>query len=432
MSDLTTISKMIDPEVMADMINAKLQKKIKALPYAKIDTTLQGRAGDEITVPRFVWDGEAEVVPEGADIPLRSLGTSTAKYKIAKAGIGGEITDEAILSGYGNPVGALVGGIANSILSRCDSDVHVQLRKATTIYAPGSAISYDNVVGAIDLFEEEENSEKVIFVHPLQVGTLRKDDDFIDKTKYGGNVMVTGEIGMISNARVVPSKKVAMIGGNFFCPIVKLTNDIETEDDIPAITYYIKRNTNVETERKSRARKTEITGDQMYVVALTNDSKVVILKTSGAPLRARTMYAETYTYPSTEYVFDTTGVTLSTTHTGANAETITVTGTAPKVPAGAVTGLGFDENTSNTFVALIPIPGAPLSGFDATQVYYNGVAVTAADVTVIDDEPYLIQVKGVWTENNAITSAATTFTVKYGAEGTGTTFTWDFAGLNLA
>ena len=29
MSDLTTISKMIDPEVMADMINAKPQKRLK-------------------------------------------------------------------------------------------------------------------------------------------------------------------------------------------------------------------------------------------------------------------------------------------------------------------------------------------------------------------------------------------------------------------
>ncbi|MFA5715102.1 MAG: N4-gp56 family major capsid protein [Candidatus Paceibacterota bacterium] len=431
MSDLTTISKMVDPEVLADMIQAKLQKKIKALPYAKLDTTLQGRAGDEVTIPRFTWDGEAQVVAEGADIPLRALGTSTAKYKIQKVGIGGEITDEAILSGYGNPVGALGNGITTSILTKCDDDTHVQLRSASTIYDPSGAISYDNIVNAIDLFEEEENSEKVIFVHPLQLGTIRKDDDFIDKTKYGGNVMVTGEIGVIANARVVPSKKVAMIGGCFYNPIVKLSNDAETEDDLPAVTYYLKRNTNVETDRKSRARKTEITGDQMYVISLTNDSKVVLLKTTGAPLRAKTMYDETYTYPGTAFVFDTTGVNVATTHTGANAETLTATGTAPVIPTAAIAGLGFNESTTNAFVALLPIPGAPLTGFDATEVYYNDVAVTADDVVVIDDEPYMIHVKGVWDNAGTITSASTTLTIKYGAAGTNTTFTWDYSALTM-
>ena len=49
--DYTTIGALVDPEVLSQMIQAKLQKKIKVLPYAKIDSTLQGRAGDEITIP---------------------------------------------------------------------------------------------------------------------------------------------------------------------------------------------------------------------------------------------------------------------------------------------------------------------------------------------------------------------------------------------
>ena len=36
--------------------------------------------------------------------------------------------------------------------------------------------------------------------------------------------------------------------------------------------------TNVEKERIARNRTTEITGDKMYVVALTNEEKVVIAK----------------------------------------------------------------------------------------------------------------------------------------------------------
>lgn len=50
---LTKLGNLIDPEVMAPMISAKLTKAIKVTPFAKIDNTLQGRAGDTITVPKF-------------------------------------------------------------------------------------------------------------------------------------------------------------------------------------------------------------------------------------------------------------------------------------------------------------------------------------------------------------------------------------------
>ena len=52
----------------------------------------------------------------------------------------------------------------------------------------------------------------------------------------------------------------------------------ETEDETSAQTYFLKRDTNVETERKSRARLTEVTVDRVYTVALTNDTKVVLAK----------------------------------------------------------------------------------------------------------------------------------------------------------
>ena len=279
MSEITKIADLVDPQVLADMISAKLDKKIRVIPFAKVDTTLMGVAGDEITVPRFVWEGEAVEVAEGAEIPLRGLGTDTAKYKIKKAGIGSAITDEAILSGYGDAVGATGNGIVKSILAKVDNDAMAELAKASTIYdGAANTLSYENIVNAVDLFEEEENSEKAMFIHPKQVTQLRKDPDFIDKSHYGNAVMVTGEIGMVANTRMVVSKKVAKEDTYYVNPIVKLETDPEVEDEIPALTYYLKRDTNVETERKPRTRTTEITGDQMYVVALTNDSKVVLAR----------------------------------------------------------------------------------------------------------------------------------------------------------
>lgn len=49
----TKLENLINPQVMADMLTAQIPKKIKVTPFAKIDTTLQGRPGDTITVPKY-------------------------------------------------------------------------------------------------------------------------------------------------------------------------------------------------------------------------------------------------------------------------------------------------------------------------------------------------------------------------------------------
>ena len=83
---------------------------------------------------------------------------------------------------------------------------------------------------------------------------------------------------MVGNARIVASKKVRVESGAYLNPIVKLEEDTETEDASPALTIFLKRDTNVETERHARNRTTEVTGDKMYVVALTNETKVIVAK----------------------------------------------------------------------------------------------------------------------------------------------------------
>lgn len=52
-NNTTKLANLINPEVMADMVSAKVEKKIRVMPYAKLDTTLQGQAGDTITIPKY-------------------------------------------------------------------------------------------------------------------------------------------------------------------------------------------------------------------------------------------------------------------------------------------------------------------------------------------------------------------------------------------
>ena len=151
----------------------------------------------------------------------------------------------------------------------------------TVVFPDGSkaAISYNAIVDAVDLFEEEMGcSDKVLFIHPKQVTQLRKNPDFLSADKYTPGVSLTGEIGMIAGCRLVPSKKVPLDGGIYACPIVKLEDDPEVDDEIPALTIYRKREVNIETERKPKTRTTEITADEFYVAVLSNEAKVVLAK----------------------------------------------------------------------------------------------------------------------------------------------------------
>lgn len=282
---LTKIEDMIVPEVMADMISAKVEAKVVVSKIAKVDTTLVGQAGNEVTVPQYKYIGDAEDIAEGVAMGTAKLETGSTSFTIKKAGKGVGITDEAILSGYGDPVGEANKQLALAIANKIDNDVVELLNDEESIhlvYDGDSAkqISYAGVINAEDLFDEEISSDKVLYVHPKQMTQLRKDSDFISADKYDGKVMTSGEVGKIGTCRVVRSKKVKLdeTGAYYLNPMVKLTNDNETEEDAPAITIYLKRDTQVERERKADAGITNIYTNKHYGVALTNATKVVLAK----------------------------------------------------------------------------------------------------------------------------------------------------------
>lgn len=288
---VTRIEDMIVPEVMADMISAKVEAKVIISKIAKVDTTLQGQPGNEVTVPQYKYIGDAEDVAEGVAMGTAKLETGSTSFTIKKAGKGVSITDEAILSGYGDPVGEANKQLATAIANKIDNDVVEVVNKE---YAEGEAedgvklifdgsakqIGYAGIIDAEDLFDEEVSSDKIIYVHPKQMTQLRKDSDFLSADKYDGKVMVSGEVGKIGTCRVVRSRKVKLdeTGAYYLNPIVKLTNDAETEEDAPAVTIYLKRDTQVERERKADSGITNIFTNKHYGVALTNTTKVVLAK----------------------------------------------------------------------------------------------------------------------------------------------------------
>lgn len=284
MADLTKTTTLVngdvfDPEVVSDMINAKVEKKAVMTGYIKVDNTLEGVAGSTVTIPRWGYIGAAEDYEEGQPIDTTKMAFTTAEYGIKKIGKGVRLTDEAQLSGYGNPMGTATNQIALSISEKLDNDRVAVLYDSKNVYdASAAAIKYTAIVDGIDMFNEEEESRKVILIHSKQKTQIRKDADFLAADKLGSDLMTTGAIGKIAGCEVVVSNKVKLEDGVYYNPIIKLNNDSETEDDMPAITYFLKRGNLVEHQREAGVAD-NIICTAYGMPALTNEAKVVILKT---------------------------------------------------------------------------------------------------------------------------------------------------------
>ena len=280
----TTMAQMVNPEVMGDMINAKIEALAKLTPYAKVDTSLVGVPGDTKTIPSWNYIGDAEDVAEGAEVGSTQMTASTATFTIKKAMKSVGITQEAINSGLGNPIGQAESQLAKSIVGKVDSDVLAVALTATTVVGDGTApIGYEGIVDAVTKFEDEEDGiEKVMFISPLQEATLLKDENFLSADRFTGGVAVNGAIGKVAGCWVKKSNKIKVKSGVFTNPIIKLEADSAeteyTEDELPAITILLKKDTTVDHEWFPKKQIHDVTAAKYYGVALTNNAKVVLAK----------------------------------------------------------------------------------------------------------------------------------------------------------
>lgn len=400
MSSVTTNkSKMVIPEVLADMIDAKITAQLKITPYAKIDTSLVGVPGDKVKIPCWGYVGDAVDVGEGESVDLTEMSTTTDEFSIKKAMKAIGLTEEAVNSGYGDPLGQAASQLAKSIAGKVDSDIlDAAYTAPVTVNKSVAVIGYDAIVDCVTKFEDEEDGvDKVMFIHPKQEATLLKDNDFLSADKFTAGVAVNGAIGKIAGCWIKKSAKVKQVdainavtgvytitvgtkaiagdtitvngvsfiagtdfalttdtatgnatalttalnestndgltpytwtssgttitatedskkegsgvpmvsvdqteGGtlavtvatttkgvegasaHYLCPIIKLQPDSSeteyTEDELPALTVFLKKDTQTDAEWKPRTQTHEIVSAKYYGVALTNAAKVVLAK----------------------------------------------------------------------------------------------------------------------------------------------------------
>ena len=275
---ITELTDLINPGVLGEFLDVKLMDAIKFAPLCAVNNELAGRPGDTLTLPMYQFIGLAEDVAEGADVTIGELGSDSVDVKVKKAGRGVEVTDEAILSAYGDTVNEIGKQLLMAIAGKVDNDCVAAFRGANQ---EGEAVVEDAKITAardkrkIDLarefdkyvisdmmaeFGEDIEEEMIALINPKHLAALRKDADFVQVNH--GEVIMNGEVGRLFGVRIVISNKVQ--------------EDEAFLVKAGAVEILMKRNVMVEADRNIKNKTNMYVVDEHYAVYLKYPERIVI------------------------------------------------------------------------------------------------------------------------------------------------------------
>lgn len=271
----TLIANVVNPQVMADMVDKKLTDLMKFAPLATIDTTLEGRPGDTIMVPAWNYVGDAAVLAENSSLSTSVLSASTTSATVKKVAKGIELTDEAVLSGYGDPIGEASYQLALAVAAGVDNEVLSVLHGITGTMAQSTTNSTTmpaaaDIVTGLTLFGEDiEDGPTVALVSPAVYQEMRTAvgaNTWVPASEIAAGVAVRGVVGEFQGCQVMVSNKLkstAAGAGDIY--LVKPG----------ALRIFLKRDTLVEADRNILKFTTVMTASKHFVAYLYNAAKAV-------------------------------------------------------------------------------------------------------------------------------------------------------------
>ena len=204
----TKLNNLIDPEVIGAYLDVKLVDKIKLTPVVEVDRTLEGRPGSTLTLPKWGYIGDAADLDEGATLSFDSITESTVDVEVKKVAKGVSITDEAVLSGYGNPVEQIGQQLLVAVASKIEADMYAAVKKATTTkkVTSSAAFAKEAIVDMRAQFGEDQEEAMYLFVNPAEYALLAKDPDFV-QIQQGASI-ISGVMGRLFGVDIVVANRV--------------------------------------------------------------------------------------------------------------------------------------------------------------------------------------------------------------------------------
>lgn len=312
MANTTMLADLIDPEVLAAFIDKKLVDNIRLAPLARIDNTLVGRDGDEISLPYYNYIGDAEDVAEGEDIPIAKLTQDLTKVKVSKIGKAVEFTDEALLSGAGNISNEAASQVITAVNSKVEAKLTADMRTNATLTATIAAANdpSDDIADALTQFGEDIEGNKVLVIPPAFYAKLRKSKLWIPNSEIGADMIIRGRVGMVHGCEVVTSQRLAAHNEyakttdtevdqtkTYYTFVKGAWTAVQSPTDADIASYYeatavaaqafivkpgalaiyMKRNTLVEFDRDKLAQKNYIIASKLFAPYVYDKSKLIKL-----------------------------------------------------------------------------------------------------------------------------------------------------------
>lgn len=265
----TYLSDLFNPQVVADLIDTKLTDNMVFAPLARLDYTLQGRAGNTVTLPFYSYISAASPVSEGYDIPIRKLAQSTSSVTIVKYGVAVQLTDESVLSGYGDPINEAATQIATAIDDAMDNALLAALAGNTASaqnYATSdssTALAPEDIPLALAKFGEDMDGEKALIVTPEFYAKL-VGENWIPASEIAANIRIRGAVGMAYGCQVIVSNRLKAAGSLY---IVKPG----------ALAVFMKRGSMIETDRDILNQSTVLAGSILAAPYLLNPAGMIKL-----------------------------------------------------------------------------------------------------------------------------------------------------------
>ena len=230
---MTKLAQLLDPQVIGAYLDVKMIDAIKLTPMISVNRELEGRPGSKLTLPKWGYTGDAADLAEGADVTFDQLVQSTVEVGIKKIAKGIELTDEAILSGYGNPVEQVGQQLLMGVASKIEADLYKVIADCRDC-PKVTAAKFDKytIVDMKAKFREDMEADTlVLFVTPELYAKLVKDPDFVNIAQ--GEKIMSGHIGTLFGVNLVVANRV--------------TNPFMMKQG--AVELLMKRNVIVETDR---------------------------------------------------------------------------------------------------------------------------------------------------------------------------------------